>query len=238
MSGNASGIASTRLDRERGAGEVGSVFGGDLHGSALGLRLAIYSTGRRLVMHARPSPPGTKAALSLERQAHWPAGRDGALDRDRRFEIDARLGRRGVDGRLAGSEVIEPGAGLVAERSPEIADRPVARGVAAEERHLDGVIGHVGVGDALLGKQEMVHVIVVDDHGAFGAQQLDPVGLAERRIARRQRVAHPEIDHGAVGERHDRPGDVVGAEARRLEDAVLAARHHLDRAGCLRGTST
>ena len=77
--------------------------------------------------------------------------------------------------------------------------------------------------------QQVVHVVVVDDHGAFGAEQLDAVGLAERRIVRRQRVAHAEIDHRAVGERDDRPGHVVGAVAGLLEDAVLAARHHLDR---------
>ena len=75
----------------------------------------------------------------------------------------------------------------------------------------------------------MIHVVVVDDHGALAAEQLDAVGLAERRIARRQRVAHAEIDHRAVGERHDRPGHVVRAVAGLLEDAVLAARHHLDR---------
>ena len=61
------------------------------------------------------------------------------------------------------------------------------------------------------------------------AEQLDAVGLAERRIARRQRVAHAEIDHRAVGEGDDRPGHVVGAVAGLLEDAVLAARHHFDR---------
>jgi len=81
---------------------------------------------------------------------------------------------------------------------PEIADRPVARGVAAEERHLDRMIRHIGVGHALLGEQQVVHVVVVDDHGAFGAEQLDAVGLPERRIARRQRVADAEVDHGAV----------------------------------------
>ena len=75
----------------------------------------------------------------------------------------------------------------------------------------------------------MIEVVVVDDHGAFAAEELHAVGLAQRRIARRQRIAHAEIDHGAVGECHDRPGHVVGAVARFLEDAVLAARHHLDR---------
>ena len=125
--------------------------------------------------------------------------------------------------------MIEPGAGLVAERAPEIADRPIARGIAAEERHVDGVVRHVGVRDAFLREQQVVHMIVVDDHGAFAAEQLDAVGLAERRIARGQGVADAEIDHGAVGEGHDRPGDVMGAVAGLPEDAVLSARHHLDR---------
>ena len=58
--------------------------------------------------------------------------------------------------------------------------------------------------------QQVVHMIVVDDHGAFGAQQFQAVGLAERRIARGQGVADAEIDHGAVGEGHDGPGDVMG----------------------------
>ena len=94
---------------------------------------------------------------------------------------------------------------------------------------FDGVVRHIGVRDAFLREQQVIHVVVVDDHGAFGAEQLQAVGLAERRIARGQRVADAEIDHRAVGEGHDRPGHVVGAVAGLLEDAVLAARHHLDR---------
>src|SRR5499433_2059409 len=103
-------------------------------------------------------------------------------------------------GRRTGCEMIEPGARLVAERTPEIADRPIARGIAAEKGHVDGVVGHVGVGDAFLRKQQMIEVIVVDDHGAVAAKELHAVGLPERGIARGQRVAHPEIDHRAVGE--------------------------------------
>ena len=123
----------------------------------------------------------------------------------------------------------EPGARLVAERAPEIADRPVAGGVAAEERHVDGVIRHIGVRDALVRIEQMIEMIVVDDHRAIGAQDLDPVGLAERRIAGRQRIAHAEIDHRAVGEGDDRPGDVMRAEAGLLENSGLAARNDLDR---------
>jgi hypothetical protein len=72
-------------------------------------------------------------------------------------------------------------------------------------------------------------MIVVDDHGAVAAEQLHAVGLAERGIARGQRVAHAEIDHRAVGEGQDRPGHVVRAITGILENAVLSARHHLDR---------
>ena len=46
---------------------------------------------------------------------------------------------------------------------------------------------------------------------------------------RRQRVADAEIDHRAIGERHDRPGRVVRAVAGVPENAVLAARHDFHR---------
>jgi hypothetical protein len=83
--------------------------------------------------------------------------------------------------------------------------------------------------NALLGKQEVLHVIVVDNHGAVAAQKLDAVGLPLRRIARRQRISDAEIDHRAVGERDQRPGHVVGAVTRAAKDAVLAPRHHFNR---------
>src|ERR1700720_38844 len=72
--------------------------------------------------------------LPFQRQPHRLPARHRALDRNGSLEIDARLRRRRVHGRGAGREVIEPGAGLVAERAPEIPDRPVACGVAAEKR--------------------------------------------------------------------------------------------------------
>ena len=75
----------------------------------------------------------------------------------------------------------------------------------------------------------MLHVIVIDDHGAVGAEELDAIRLPLRRIIRRQRVADAEIDHRAVGKRDDRPGHVVCAVAGVAENAGLAARHHLDR---------
>src|SRR5712691_5804174 len=132
--------------------------------------------------------------LDLQRQAHGLAGRHRALDGDGGLEIDTGLLRRAMNGRRAGREVIEPGARLVAERAPEIADRPIARGVAAEKGHVHGMVRHVGMRDALLREQEMIEVIVVDDHGPLAAEELDAVGLAERGIARRQRVADAEID--------------------------------------------
>src|SRR5690349_19466210 len=70
-------------------------------------------------------------------------------------------------------------------------------------------------------------MIVVDDHGAFGAEKLDTIRLAERRITGGEGVADAEVDHRAVGKRHDGPGHVMSAESGLLEDAVLAARHHL-----------
>src|SRR5262249_5029700 len=172
---------------------------------------------------------GEPLLFHLQRQPYRLAGGGRALDGDGRFQIDARLLGRGMDRVRASREMIEPGAGLVAERAPEIADRPIARGIAAEKRHVDGMIGHVGVGDAFLRKQQMIEVIVVDDHGAVAAEQLHAVGLPERGIARGQRVAHAEIDHRAVGEGQDCPGYVVRAITGILENAVLPARHHLDR---------
>src|SRR5207248_7387716 len=89
----------------------------------------------------------TEAALllHLQRQPHRLAGRGRALNRDRCFQIDARLLRRAMDRWRSGGEMIEPGARLVAERAPEIADRPIASAIAAEKRHVDGMLGHVGV---------------------------------------------------------------------------------------------
>src|SRR6516164_4861395 len=69
----------------------------------------------------------------LQRQPHRLPGSRRALDGDGRLQIDARLLRRGMDRGRAGCEMIEPGPRLVAEWAPEIADRPIARGVAAEK---------------------------------------------------------------------------------------------------------
>src|SRR5215813_5200101 len=55
----------------------------------------------------------------LQRQAHRLPGGGRALDGDRRLQIDARLLGRGMDRGRAGCEMIEPGARLVAERTPE-----------------------------------------------------------------------------------------------------------------------
>jgi hypothetical protein len=64
--------------------------------------------------------------------------------------------------------------------------------------------------DAVLGKDQVLHVIVVDDHGALAAQEFAPIGLPLRRIVGRQRIADTEIDDGAVREGNNRPGHVMG----------------------------
>ena len=69
----------------------------------------------------------------------------------------------------AGREEIQPRARLIAERSPEIAHGPIARGIAAEECQIDRMTGHVRMRNAFLGKNHMLHVVVVNDHGAVGA---------------------------------------------------------------------
>ena len=56
-------------------------------------------------------------------------------------------------------------------------------------------------------------MIIVDDHGAVGAEKLDAVRLALRRIVRRQRIADAEIDHRAVSECDQRPCHVMRAVA-------------------------
>ncbi|NDC89520.1 MAG: hypothetical protein EB075_12095, partial [Bacteroidetes bacterium] len=85
----------------------------------------------------------------------------------------------------------------------------VAGGIAAEESHVYRVVRHIGVRDTAVRIQHMVHVVVVDQHGTFGAQQFDAVGLAQRRVFGGQGVAHAEVDHCTVGA---------------IEAAVLGAR--------------
>src|SRR5207244_951355 len=81
----------------------------------------------------------------LKRQSHRLSGYRRALDGDGRLQVDAGLRGRGVDGRRAGGEMIEPGARLVAEWSPEVANGPVTRRVAAEKRHVHLMVRDVGV---------------------------------------------------------------------------------------------
>jgi hypothetical protein len=123
---------------------------------------------------------------------------------------------------------VEPSARLVPKRAPEIADRPVAGRVAAEKRQVDRMAGHIRMGNAFFGKDQMLHVIIVDDHGAVGAEKLDTVRLALCRIVRRQRIADAEIDHRAVGESDQRPCHVMRAIAGIAKNTGLAARHHFD----------
>src|SRR5688500_13582214 len=106
----------------------------------------------------------TLAFLRLEGHPYWFAGDHRSLNGHRRLGVDAGLLGRGVRGGGAGHEVIKPGAGLIAERAPEVPQRPVTGGVAAEEGHLQLVPGHIGVRDALLGEEQVVLVIVVDQH--------------------------------------------------------------------------
>ena len=132
-------------------------------------------------------------------------------------------------GRITSDEVVEPLARLVAERPPVFAERPVARRVAAGEGEVHLVAGHVGMRTALLRIENVLAMVVVDHHRALLAEQFDAVGLAENGVIGRQRVADADVDDGTVGQRDDRPGHVVHVVAGLLEDAVLRARHHLDR---------
>jgi hypothetical protein len=75
----------------------------------------------------------------------------------------------------------------------------------------------------------MLHMIVVDDHGAVGAEKFDAVRLALRRIVRRQRIADAEIDHRAIGESDQRPCHVMRAVTGVTKNSGLAARNHFDR---------
>src|SRR6185503_8609266 len=91
----------------------------------------------------------------FERQSHRLSGSHRALDCDSGLEVHACLLRCRVDGGGAGDEMIEPGARFVAERTPEITNRPVAGGIAAEKCHLQIVPRDIGMRDALLGKQQV-----------------------------------------------------------------------------------
>src|SRR4051794_22956080 len=86
-------------------------------------------TSRYARCFADPPPPGEGEAcaligrtiarshlvLRLQRQADRLAGCHRAFDGDGRFQVDAGLLGRGVNGRRPGRQVIEPGARLVAE---------------------------------------------------------------------------------------------------------------------------
>src|SRR5262245_66400937 len=79
----------------------------------------------------------------------------------------------------------------------------------------------------------MVEMIVVDNHRAIGAEQLDAIGLPQRRIAERKCVADTEAEHGPVVHGDNRPVDIVGRISRLLENARLPTRYHLNRAAAL-----
>ena len=80
--------------------------------------------------------------------------------------------------RRTGDEMIQPSARFIRQRPPEITASPVARRVTTEKSHVHAVIRHIGMRNALLGIDQMIEMIVIDDHGALGAQQLDTIRLA------------------------------------------------------------
>ena len=100
----------------------------------------------------------------------------------RHLQVHACLLGRSVSSRIARDEMVEPRPRLVAERSPELPQRPVTCAIAPEECEFHFVSRHVGMWNAFLGVEQVVHVIVVDQHRSFGAEQLDTVGLALRWI--------------------------------------------------------
>src|SRR5215475_10959828 len=89
--------------------------------------------------------------MGIHRDANPFASRHRPFDRQGGDQVQAGLLGCGVDGRLAFDQVVEPSSRLVRERPPEITHRPVAGSVAAEKRHVDSMIGHIGVGNAVVG---------------------------------------------------------------------------------------
>src|SRR5260221_6515551 len=139
----------------------------------------------------RPAPrAGTPGRESLfrGRQRDRLAAFRRLFDRERHFERAARLARGGERAGLAERQMIEPGARFVGDRSPELAECPVARRSALHGHHVDRVIGQLDARNALLAVHQLIGVIVVEDHHAFGAEHFQARRVAERRILFRQRV--------------------------------------------------
>src|SRR5215469_330664 len=78
------------------------------------------------ISHILPGPPAAAIPTLALIQPHRLPGLDRALDGVSRFQVEHRLIRRGMHARPAGREEVEPSTRFVAERAPEITDRPVA----------------------------------------------------------------------------------------------------------------
>ena len=78
------------------------------------------------ISHILPGPLAAAIPALALIQPHRLPGLDRALDGVSRFQVEHRLIRRGMHARPAGREEVEPSTRFVAERAPEITDRPVA----------------------------------------------------------------------------------------------------------------
>ncbi len=130
--------------------------------------------------------------------------------------------------RLAGRQMVEPHTRLGGDGADEIAQRPVARGPAGKKYGVDRMVGQVHVRDALVAVHHLIGVVVVEQHDAVGAEQLDPRGVSKRRVLLRQRITDAEIDRGSVVVAQDRPGEIVGCVTGCGEHAAVADRDHFD----------
>ncbi|KPK18594.1 MAG: hypothetical protein AMJ67_09190 [Betaproteobacteria bacterium SG8_41] len=146
------------------------------------------------------------------------------LYRERRLQCGARLARRRQHARPAHREMVKPRARFVRDRSPEIAERPVARRSALQEHHVDRLVRQVDMRDPLLRVHQLVGVIVVQNHHAFRPQHFNARRMPARRIFFRQRIADAEVDHRPIGVGKDRPAHVIDVVAGLLEDAFLPSR--------------
>ena len=97
--------------------------------------------------------PAAERRLARQRQGDRLAGRRGVFDCESHFQGSACFTRRCQCARLADREMIQPGARLGRDRSPEISQRPVARSAALQEHHVDRLVGKkqqkVGAGDVI-----------------------------------------------------------------------------------------
>src|SRR5689334_20182055 len=85
--------------------------------------------------HSRAGRCDLLASPVAQRQGHRHADAHRVLDAERRLEGRTRVLRGRESARPTGGEMIEPGARLVCDRAPELAERPVARRAALQEHH-------------------------------------------------------------------------------------------------------